>query len=475
MWVPPREYPVPTNAASDTLHKALELNLDSNRYGTFAEIGAGQEVVRWFFRAGGAAGTIAKSISAYDMEVSDAIYGKAGRYVSRERLESMLEFEHRLNLERLDSVSGHEKTFFAFADTVAARSYRGGSECHGWMGIRFQARPRAQDSQILLHTRMLDPENLQQQEALGILGVNLIHGAFNHFEDPQALLRSLLDGLSARRIEIDMIELSGECFANVDGRIMSLELVRLGLTPAAMFASSGETLQVSEALYRKPALVLRGRFRPPTLVHQNLHKQALAAFSSELEVEETAVISILEMTLQDLSEDGEIDVQDFVDRVDLLGAADYTVLISSYTEYYRLASYLGRNTSERIGLALGLDALRKIFDESYYDDLEGGLAEAIGRLFKRNVKLYVHPRLDPESGALATADDIEFPGALDGLYRYIAGQGFIQALQGFERSELQIDADDVLARIRSGDATWETMVPARVAELIRKKRLFGYV
>jgi hypothetical protein len=254
---------------------------------------------------------------------------------------------------------------------------------------------------------------------------------------------------------------------------MSLELVRLGLTPAAMFASSGETLQVSEVLYRKPVLVLRGRFRPPTLVHQNLQRQALAEFSSEPDVDEAAVTSILEMTLQDLSDDGEIDVQDFVDRVDLLGAADYTVLISSYTEYYRLASYLGRNTSERIGLALGLDALRKIFDESYYGDLEGGLPEAIGRLFKRNVKLYVHPKLDPETGVLTTADDIEFPGALDGLYRYIAGQGFVQALQGFERDELHIDADDVLARIRSGDSSWEKMVPPRVADVIRKNHLLG--
>jgi hypothetical protein len=461
-----------SSSTPDTLQKALAINLESNRYGTFAEIGAGQEVVRWFFRAGGAAGTIAKSISAYDMKVSDAIYGKSARYVSRDRLEAMLEYEHRLNLERLDAASD-EKTFFAFADTVAARGYRGGSECHGWMGIRFQTRPKAPDSQILLHTRLLDAENLQQQEALGILGVNLIHGAFEHFADPQALLKSLSDGLSPSRIEIDMIDLSGECFEGVDDRVMSLELVRLGLTPSALFAASGETLQVSEVLYKKPVLVLRGRFRPPTVVHQHLYRQALEQFSGEPEVDGSAVVSILEMTLQDLGEDGEIDVQDFVDRVDILAAANYTVLISSYAEYYRLAEYLGRNTTERIGLALSVSSLRKIFDESYYGALEGGLLEATGRLFKRNVKLYVQPELDRETNEITTVDNIAFAAALGELYRYVANQGFVEALQGFEESELRVHADDVLALIRAGDPSWETLVPQKVVDVIRAKNLLG--
>lgn len=265
-----------------TQQKALEINLDSRKYGTFAEIGAGQEVVRWFFQAGAAAGTIAKSISAYDMVVSDAIYGRAPRYVSRERLQTMLDYEYDLLLERLSEKRGAETDFFAFANTVTARSYRGNDECHGWMGVKYQATPGSEPSQIVIHVRMLDKENPAQQEALGILGVNLLHGALFHYEVPDDLLSSLLDNLSTERIEVDMVKFSGPAFQGLDHRLASLKLVQLGLSDAAMFSAAGEVLQPAEVLYKKPVLVERGSFRPVTYVNLDMLACAREQFALPL-------------------------------------------------------------------------------------------------------------------------------------------------------------------------------------------------
>src|SRR6186713_1407412 len=321
----------------DTHQKALAINLDPRRYGTFAEIGAGQEVVRWFFRVGGAAGTIAKSISAYDMAVSDAIYGQTQRYVARQRLESMLNYEHELNIKRLRDARGDTTSFFAFADTVSARNFKGTNECHGWMGVRFQAHPRDQDSQIILHVRMLDTENALQQEALGIVGVNLLYGAFFLNHEPEKLVESLLDSLTTRRIEIDMIEFSGIAFRHVDNRVMSLRLVQLGLSSAAMFSATGEVLQPSEVLYKKPILVERGSFRPVTHVNVDMLQCASQQFAQHVanraEGEPTPeVVSLMELTMRNLrstgGEHGDIDYADFLARADVLAATGATVLIS---------------------------------------------------------------------------------------------------------------------------------------------------
>ena len=265
---------------SDTHQKALRINLDPRWYGTVAEIGAGQEVVRWFFRVGGAAGTIAKWISAYDMAVSDAVYGKVERYVSAGRLQAMLDHEFQLNVDRLDEERGDENCFFAFADTVVARSFRGGNECHGWMGVKFQAQPHDEPSQIVMHVRMLDVEAFAQQEALGIVGVNLLYGAFFQHHEPDKLIESLLDRLTTGRIEIDMIEFRGIEFRKVDNRLMALKLVQLGLSGVAMFGPDREVLQPSEALHKKAVLVERGSFRPPTHVNLDMLETAKARFGA---------------------------------------------------------------------------------------------------------------------------------------------------------------------------------------------------
>src|ERR1700691_5982750 len=327
---------------SDTHQKALRINLDPRWYGTVAEIGAGQEVVRWFFRVGGAAGTVAKSISAYDMAVSDAVYGKVDRYVSAGRLQGMLDHEFELNVERLDGERGDENCFFAFADTVVARSFRGGNECHGWMGVKFQAHPHDEPSQIGLHLRMLDIEASLQQEALGIVGVNLLHGAFFQHHEPEALVESLLDRLTTGRIEIDMIQFRGIEFRKVDNRLMALKLVQLGLSGVAMFGPDRAVLQPSEALRKKAVLVERGSFRPTTLVNIDMLATALAKFEGDAAVGGKPVLGLTELTMRNLLAGGtDVDRRDFLARADLLAACGMTVFISDYFEYYRLSVYLG--------------------------------------------------------------------------------------------------------------------------------------
>jgi len=460
----------------DTGQKALAINLDPLRYGSFAEIGAGQEVVRWFFHVGGAAGTVAKSTSAYDMTVSDAIYGEAARYVSRERLQAMLDREHRLNLERLTAARGAESAFFSFADTASAQSYRGNPDCHAWMGIRFQASPGAADSQIMLHVRLNDQENLQQQEALGIVGVNLIYGAFRHPADPERLLSSLLDGLTHRRIEIDMIEFSGDAFGEVDNRILSLKLVELELTPTAMFSADGPVLQASDMLHKKPVLLQRGSFRPPTLVASDMHRLGLAQMSREEGIERDSILSIAEMTMSSLTAPEQGDAGDvpqrFLERVDILAPVGLTCVVTRYPEYYRIAEQFAQFTKAPIGMTMGADTLRAVFDDKYYEELSGGILEAMGRLFKRNVRLYVYPFQDPDTGVVVTAKSLELPVAIRPLYQYLLDRRAIQDLEGFNPEFLSIRSAEVRELIRT-NGDWERLVQPETAKQIRHRGLFG--
>jgi hypothetical protein len=468
----------PHDRNTDTHAKALQINLDARRYGTFAEIGAGQEVVRWFFRVGGAAGTIAKSMSAYDMTVSDAIYGKTERYVSRPRLEGMLDHEYELNLARLGSARGSDTSFFAFADTVSARNYKGTNECHGWMGVRFQSRPRDQASQIIIHVRMLDSENYLQQEALGIVGVNLLYGAFFLFHEPEALLESLLDSLTPRRIAIDMIEFSGIEFRQVDNRLMSMKLVQMGLSGAAMFDPNGVVLQPSEALYKKNVLVERGSFRPVCHVNIDMLRCARENFTRDLKGTEAAgseTLELMELTMRNLREQGgEVDRNDFLARADMLAASGKTVLISDYFEYYRLAAYLGQYTRRKIAITLGAGSLKELFEEKYYAQLPGGILESFGRLFKNDLRLYIYPYLDPASGKLTTVENVDISSGLSKLFGYLVDNGFIKQLENVNKDYLKIFSRDALRKIREGDATWETMVPSEVAEVIKRRRFLGY-
>lgn len=462
-------------AILNTHQKALKINLDLSRYGTFAEIGAGQEVARWFFKVGAAAGTISKSMSAYDMTVSDAIYGQCSRYVSRQRLQAMLDYEHKLNIERLRDIRGDSTSFFAFADTVSARNFHGTNECHGWMGVKYQAHPRDDDSQIIIHVRMLDHENSLQQEALGIVGVNLLYGAFALHHKPDLLLESLLDNLTTERIEIDMIEFSGIEFRHVDNRVMSLRLVQLGLSGAAMFSAKGDVLQPSEILRKRPILVERGSFRPTTKVNLDMMECAKEAFAADLGEEEENVVELMEITMTNLRADGAIDLRDFLARADLLAAVGRTVLISDYFEYYRLAAYLTRYTQKPIAVTMGIGSVVQLLDEHYYSKLEGGILEAFGRLFTRDLRIYAYPLLDPNSpDGLQTLENLDPGPTLRNLFGHLIDRGMIKQLQNFDRSILHIFSRDVLRRIKAGDPEWESMVPDEIADAIKRRRYFGY-
>jgi hypothetical protein len=464
-----------TQGANQGTHqKALEINLDERKYGTFAEIGAGQEVVRWVFRAGGAAGTIAKSMSAYDMTVSDAIYGKTERYVSRERLQRMLDYEYDLECERLMGARGERTEFFVFADTVKARGFAGGTDCHAWLGVKFQTHPKADPSQILIHVRMLDKDAVLQQEALGIIGINLLHGAFYHREDPDRLIRALKDELATERIEVDMIEFSGVGFETINHRLMSLKLVQHGLSDAAMFGPDGEVLQPSEVLYKKPILVERGSFRPVTHVNLDMMECALEQFRKEPRVQGEEPVVLWEITMRNLLASGEIDHEDFLARAELLSTIGATVLISDYAEYFRLAAYLCRYTPKPIGMVMGVPSLRDLFDPRYYEWLEGGILEGFGRLFRHDLKLFVYPELNRERGELITVQKLKVDEHLTHLYDHLVSNRNIESIDLYSRDFLKIWSRQVLCMIREGDPAWEKMVPEAAAQRIKEKAFFGY-
>ena len=481
-----------------TNQKALTINLDGSRYGTIAEIGAGQEVARLFFQAGAASGSIAKTISAYDMTFSDAIYGKAPRYVSRERLMMMLDHEYGLLRERLASARGASTKFFVFSDTVAARGFKGGTECHGWLGVRYQHSPNTAPNEIVLHVRMCDRENLLQQEALGIVGINLIFGAFYYQDDPHKLLKSLADNLGSERIEIDMLQCAGPAFRKVDNRLLSLYLVQCGLTNAVMFGPGGDVLQPSEVLYKRPVLVERGSFRPITHVNVDMLNCATAQFIQEPMVKGKDVVILLEITMNNLLADGDLDASDFLARVDMLAHSGFTTLISNYSEFYRLVAYFRRYTKEMIGVAMGINTVLQIFDEKYYENLEGGILESFGRLFRHAVKLYAYPmrpdaydrymiagqsgpapagvaNRDSVSSVLITVKNLQVATHLNNLYAHLLESHGIESIVGFDASILSIASREALQCLRTGDPRWEAMVPPRVAEIIKQRSLFGYV
>ncbi len=463
--------------SGSTRPKALKINLDARKFGTFAEIGAGQEVARWFFHAGKAAGTIAKTISAYDMAISDGIYGPTQHYVSRQRLEAMLDHEFTRLVERLGATRGERTGFFAFADTSATQTHSARPAGHSWLGVRFQPEPRSEPSEIILHVEMLDAVTVSQQEALGLAGVNLIYGAFYYANDLTHLISSLMDDLSRRRIEVDMIKFSGPAFAQVDNRLMSLQLVEQGLTDAVMFTADGEVVQPSEVLYNKPVMIERGSFRPVTNVTLAMLDRAARQLQQDFAPIKD-LVAIMEMTLNNLMSDKTIDHiidhQDFLARVDILAALGNMVMISNYTRFGRVISYLRHYTQNCIGMAMGVPTLGEVLDEKYYTDLEGGILEGLGRLFQGRVKLFAYPTLETDAGEVTTSDQLQVKPELNHLYRHLVENGYIHSIREFDSAQLHVTPGDVLAGIQSGDPGWEKLVPPRAAAVIKQKGLFGY-
>ena len=455
--------------------KALRINLNENIYGTFAEIGAGQETVRHFFRTGGSSGTIAKAMSAYDKDFSDSIYGieEDGRYVTESRLKKMLSHEVNLIEARLNREKHPNKMFFSYANTVATIDFAKQFKGHGWVGIRYQLDANQAYNEIIIHIRFKEMDARLQQETLGVLGVNLIYGAYYKYNDPKRLLRYLYDHLDKDQLEIDTINFSGPLFEEVDNRLMSLQLVKNGMTDAVMFNPDGQNILPASILYKKNILALRGSFRPVTNVNIDMYEKSYKMFIQENKVDEKNTLVIFEITLSNLRSEGEIDERDFMDRAELLCSLGHTVMISNFQEYYKVVEYFSNYTKARMGLAMGVNNLVDIFDEKYYRHLSGGILEAFGKLFYRDLKVFLYPMID-EEGNHINSENLKVHPRMKELYKFFKFNGKVVDIEDYNPEILEVFSREVLKMISAGKLGWEPMLPPGVAEIIKEKGLFGY-
>jgi hypothetical protein len=458
--------------------KALEINLNHSIYGTFAEIGAGQEVARHFFRAGGAAGTIAKSISAYDMTMSDAIYGKekSGRYVCEERLQKMLDIEYETLVSRLEDIRSSDTRYFAFADTVSAKSFKGTGENHGWIGVKFQHHPKALPSQVIMHVSMLDAENVQQQEAIGYIGVNLMYAAFFMAQDSEKFITSLMDSLTTSRIQIDMISVTGEAFKGVDSRLLCLELVKNKLCEAVIFDVDGHVLQASEVLYKKNVLVVRGGYRPPTNLSLDMLECGLRKFKLSMDPSERDnIIVIPEISMSLLLDRGVVDNEDFLARVDLLSALGQKVLISNSESYSELNLFFTKYAKKKIAFVMASYNLEEILNKTRYEGNRCGLGllGSIGKLVEPNTKLYIYPARENEESQIQTIESMNVSDELAFLLIYLKENNIIEDIRDFNPEVISIWSRRVLKMIQDGADGWEKLVPVSVAKTVKAKCLFG--
>ncbi len=465
----------------DTSQKALQINLDPSKYGTFAEIGAGQETVRWFFKVGGAAGTVAKSMSAYDMTFSDAIYGQAPRYVCKERLNTMLDHEYELLIERLGPKRGTNTQFFVFANTVTTTSYRRSNDGHGWLGVAFQPRPGAEPSRIFLHTWAWQRNAEVQQYQFGVLGVNLIHAALYFWQEPERLIDRLYDNLSKAEVEVDSLEFRGPVFKNNDPVRVAFRLVAEEATNAVIIRPSGEVVTPGDYLYKKAVLVQRARCQPLTLAHTDIQRRALEAFRADLQRSQPAaspqqdIISLIELPLTTLEcdEEGTILLDDFYQRVNIARASGTDLLFSNYGRYFRLSAFLRRYTREPIAFAMGIEQLRELLDPASHTTLEGGMLEALGRLLQAHVRIYIYPATT-SSGETITANNFRTAPEVSHLYQHLLANRLIEPLENADPSCMRIHTNDVLALLEAGDSAWQSLVPEPIAALIREHHYFGW-
>ncbi len=458
-----------TRDKKSTYDKTLQINLDARIYGTFAEIGAGQEVANCFFRTPATAGTVAKSISAYDMTMSDAIYGKGRKYVSRKRLSAMLDHEYEILTERLSEQRGDTSTFFSFCNTVRARGYKDTGECHGWLGIRFQLKPNAAASDIFIHVRLLDKENVDQMEALGVIGTNLIYAAFFYRENLQFFVESLVDNIAEGRVEVDMLKFHGHGFEYVDNRLCSLQLVESGLTETAMFLPDGEVVQPAEALYKHPVVLLRGSFDPVTNLHLDMLNETREGFMPKLNSDQQGrVVELCEITMNNLLRGRQgVDHVEFLDRADALQALGKTVLISRCAEFHRVAAILRRYTTCPIAISLSIGLLHELFKEKWSENLEGGVLESFGRLFKNNLALYVYPWKNRQSNELVTALNFKVDEKLKHLYSHFLENEMINQVECSDESLLDKTGRDILRLVEAADDEWKNWVPKEAHSSIK--------
>lgn len=459
----------------ETEQKALDINLDDTIYGTFSEIGAGQEVARYFFQVGAAAGTIAKTMSAYDKVVSDKIYGPeaSGRYVCESRLYKMLDHEYDLMTNRLQNKRPGCK-FFAFADTISAINYSRTIKGNGWLGLRFQLGEDSEPNDLIVHANMHDNDNTLQQQAIGILGVNMIHACYNLTHDLQALIKSLLDGLKGR-VSIDMIRLSGPDFKSLDNRLLPLYLVKNGLTKISMFGADRRPVHGSEFLYRKSVLLVRGSYRPLTLVNYDMMQSSFSQFRNAEKVDAKKSFLLCDITLDDLtSENGEINEQEYLDRAEVLNALGQTVVISNCEGYHKFQHYLVDFKVPIVGFVIGVKELLTLISSLYYSNQDSKLLSAFGELFSKTIQFLVYPAMQEGSEEFMTAKNLPVPEGVKFLYQHLLENKQIVDIEDFKGENMYIYSNEVLESIRKGETKWEEMVPHRVAKLIKQNRMFGY-
>lgn len=462
-----------------TSEKALFFNLDETTYGVFAEIGGGQEVSRAFFQAGGASGTIAKTISAYDKQYSDVLYSeqvKSKRYVSQQRLEEMLKCEYDQLVGVLQGKRDKPTRFFAFADTVSIINYRKDNISHGWIGCRFQLEHDDEPNEVIIHVELHEKDGLLQQNTLGIVGVNLIYACYYHHEKPNTFLKSLMDNLSTDRLDITMIRMSGPQLSYVDNRLLAVQLVKNGMTSAIMFDRYGMVQEPGDMLYKKNVLAFRGSFRPITYAGVDILKSSYMIFKRDEDYDKDNTLSFCEITLHNLvsQDEDSLDERDFLDRVDLLNGMGQNVMVSSYREFYKLVAFFSGFRINKLRIVIGVDTLEKVFDRSYYTSLKGGILEAFGMLFAENMKMYVYPSIDEKTGKIRHSPDMVMPEDISYLYRHLMAARKILDITDINEKHLSIFSPMVLERINRKDPSWEELVPVYVANRIKEKKLFGY-
>jgi hypothetical protein len=466
-----------------TNRKALKINLNPAIFGCFAEIGGGQEVARQFFQAGGASGTVAKTISAYDKAYSDALYQSTepSRYVSEDRLVHMLDTEYSELVKISGPGRGQNSLFFSFANTVEILNYKKNNRGQGWIGLRFQLKPETRANQVVIHVNLLENDGLMQQSTLGILGVNLIYACFYLFEYPSQFIRSLLDNLSADRIEITMIRMSGPDMDYVDNRLLSVQLVKNGMVSAIMFDRNGQVRRPYDMLFGKNVLAFRGSFRPVTKVMVDMFRKSFRIFKRDEDYEKDSTISLCEMTLNNLMQEGEIDEQDFLDRVDLLNGMGQNVMVSTFREYYSLVEYFSQFRIKKLRVVIGVPTFINFLEKKYYTHLRGGILEAMGKFFIDNMKLYVYPTIssvsidDPTKGEdLVTSKNMMLSEDMQHLYQFLIKNRMIIDITDAKKEWLWINSQIVIRIIKDGAPGWEAMVPKYIEQEIKRKKLFGY-
>ncbi|MCF8378143.1 MAG: hypothetical protein K9H49_01120 [Bacteroidales bacterium] len=466
-----------------TNRKSLRINLDESVYGSLAEIGGGQEVARSFFQAGGASGTVAKTISAYDKLFSDHIYNndEPGRYVSEGRLLKMLNTEFT-EIVQLLSLKRHNKTrFFAFANTVSTLNYKKDNEAHGWLGIRFQLKPHSAANEVILHVKLLETDTLLQQRTLGTLGINLIFACYYFNQFPNTFLQSLMDNLSSDRLEITLIRMGGQELDYVDNRLLAVQLVKNDMAKAIIFDRNGNIQEPADMLYKKNVLAFRGSFRPITYVGFDMLKTSYSIFKRDEDYAKEKTMALCEITMNNLLDKGELDERDFLARVDLLNGMGQNVMVSSISEYYKLVSYFSTFNIKNLRIVMGIPNFLDVLNKSYYKNMKGGLLEALGKLFTDNMKLYVYPTIssvdiaDPTKGEhLLTTDNLPLPEDLRDLYVYLKKNRKIIDIKNAKKEWLYINSRHVLNMIQNKIPGWEKMVPRYIEEQIKTKKLFGY-